>query len=209
MTDIVKKNINFFQIIRNIDERHPYLFAFVLSLIFMGYVLFKANGSEVFSSDVVPMSDIEFVDIELVQPPKQEVDQEISTEGGEVASKKVNRASGVSDEKAVDLAFYPNVAPPKVVGRLRKIFPALARDNDVQAVVNTEIMIDSDGKVRSVNVLHVRFSKEVAEEIKADIRRAFIRDTKKILMSARFTPAIINGEKKAVLMQLPVTFELE
>jgi outer membrane biosynthesis protein TonB len=155
------------------------------------------------------MSDLEFVDIELIQPPQQEVDKEISTDDGEITAKRVSRASGVSKDKAVDLAFYPNVAPPKMVGRAKKLFPVIARDNDVEAVVHTEVMIDAEGVVRNVNVMHVRFSKEVSEDIKAEMRRAFIRDTKNIIMSARFTPAVINGEKKAVLMQYPVTFELE
>ena len=64
------------------------------------------------------------VDIQI-EYPERVVKQEVSTEEGEVAPETTTRATGSADyENAVDLAFYPNIAPPKLQSKLKKKFPS-------------------------------------------------------------------------------------
>ncbi len=103
----------------------------------------------------------------------------------------------------------PNIIPPKPVGKLKILYPNSARDSNVEATVTTEITIDINGKVTSVRILRVKLSKKVSLEIEKLLANDFGKDALNILMGAQFTPAIIDGKRCPIKMQLPLKFKLE
>ncbi|HOF34827.1 MAG TPA: energy transducer TonB [Spirochaetota bacterium] len=103
----------------------------------------------------------------------------------------------------------PNVIPPKPVGKLKKTYPKSARDAKVEATVATEISIDINGKIISVRILGVKLSKTVSLEIQKLLKNDFGKETLNILMGAQFTPAIIDGKRSPIKMELPLKFKLE
>lgn len=210
MTDIIRKNVSIMKTLLRFDEEHPYILSFLLALAIMIFILFWSGPGIVFDSNTPARDELEFVDIKTLAAPKREVKQEISTEKGEVTeAQTVNRAKGSASDQPVDLAFYPNVTPPRVVGRLRRDYPKIAEEDNIQAKLFLRLLIDTDGKVKRVDVLRVRLSKKLPDDVSKKMKAAFIRDAKKILFAARFTPTIINGKKSAIVYEFPLDFELD
>ncbi|MFW6365979.1 MAG: hypothetical protein ACOC2H_05835 [Spirochaetota bacterium] len=209
MTEIIRKNFSILRHLVRLDDDHPYLVSFVISCAIVTGILFWQGPDIVFQQESATPDKLEFVDIKTLAVPKREEKKEISTETGEVAERQVTRAKGSASDQPVDLALYPSIAQPRPIGRLPKYYPKSAEDNGVEATVFVELMITAAGEVRRVDVLRVRLSKELPPDIEKDTRADFVRDTKKILLGAKFTPAIINGKKQAIIMSLPFRFRLE
>ena len=191
---------------------HPYEFSFLLSALFMAYLLFSSESLDINREDLSSMENIQFIDMETVQSPRRIVKKDVSLDKTDSAdqSADVERAMGVNDDaNAVDLAFFPNIAPPRPIGRLEKRYPKIASELNVEAVINVEILISSTGKVRNVSVLGIRLSKALPPEIHAKVAKEFARDAKIILMSAQFSPPVVNGKRVPIKMEMPLKFRLE
>jgi outer membrane biosynthesis protein TonB len=194
-----------------LNEKHPYLFSFILSCVISLFVLFWSPSLESARDQVMPFENIQFIDIETAESPKRIVKKELSTSDSDpVEASDTERAMGTSDDpNAVDLSFYPNIAPPKVTGKLKKLYPRSAKDMNIEAIVNVEILISSNGRVLSVNILAIRLTKALPPELHTVITKDFARDARKILLEARFTPPVVEGKNVPVKMEMPIKFRLE
>ncbi len=122
----------------------------------------------------------------------------------------MERAYGASDDpNAVDLAFQPNVVPPRPIGKLKKYYPQAAREKGVEAVINVELLIASNGRVKAVRVLGIRLSKALPPETHSEMAKAFARDAIKILQVVRFSPPVVQGKNVPVKFEMPLRFRLE
>lgn len=111
-------------------------------------------------------------------------------------------------EGVEDLAFSPGIRPPRPVGILKRFFPEIAKQAEVGATVIIEIIIDTNGIVRSAKPLYVTLNKALPKEKENSIKSAFANAAKKTLMGARFTVVKINGKVVPIKMELPLKFEL-
>ncbi len=198
--------------VREWEDHHPYRVSFVLSVIFMAYVLFSGESLDLSKEDLVPVDRIQFVDMDTVRLPRRIVKKDISLDKTDSPDKNaaVERATGINeDADAVDLAFFPNIAPPRPIGRLQKRYPKIARELNIEAIINVEILISSSGKVRNVNILGIRISKTLPPEMHARVAKEFARDAKLILMNAQFSPPVVNGKRVPIKMEMPLKFRLE
>ncbi len=198
-------------IVKNWEMEHPYIFSFILSSMFTVFVLFY-TPSITFDEESIEQSDrIHFINIEEVYVPQRVTKKEITENSDQSTDySNVERAVGTADENtAVDLAFMPNIAPPHPVGKLKKRYPEEARQMDVEATVNVQLLISENGRVKKVNVLGIRLSKPLPPEKQNELTKKFTRETVLILNGAAFTPPIINGKKVSVKYEMPLRFRLE
>jgi TonB family protein len=201
------KKINF--LLSIIDEKHPYLIPLFISLVMSALILFYT--SPIYIADMDISSDtLEFVNLESVSTPARVVKHDVSAVTGESEASVTERAIGTADQESpVDISFYPNIAVPKPVGRLKKIYPKSAREQDINATVNVEILIAPDGVVRKVNVLAVRISKALPTELNRKISNDFSSAAVQILLGAQFSPPIVNGKRVPIKMELPLNFRMD
>ncbi len=196
------------------QKRHPYQFSAIIATGIMAFILFYAPPIEITEEDLTPADNIIFVDFDQLQvhTARRVVRRELSTTSGDAdpSSSDVERAQGSSDDpNAVDLAFQPNVVPPRPIGKLKKFYPQAAREKGIEATINVELLIASNGKVKAVRVLGIRLSKTLPPDVHAEIAKAFARDAVKILQEARFTPPIVQGKNIPVKFEMPLRFRLE
>lgn len=194
------------------DLKHPYLFSFTFSLIVVLYALIRTPSLDVIDENLTPTDLIQFVKIEEMQAPKRIVKKEITVEDSTDVSEdtsNVERAVGTSDDAdAVDISFFPNIAPPKPIGRLKKLYPDSGKEMNIEAVVNVELLIASNGRVRNVKILGVVLTKALPSAIHSKIAGDFARDALKILRGARFSPPVVNGKRVPIKMEMPLKFRL-
>ncbi len=197
-----------------LDDDHPYFASFIFSSAITGFVLFVTPYESVNEADLTPSENIEFINIDDMQlAARRVVKKEISTEKSDTADSNpepVEKATGTSDDpNAVDLAFYPNIAPPRPIGQLKKLYPNIAKEMSVEAIVNVELTINEDGKVVYVKIIGIRLSKPLQNDMTAVVTKAFTADTIKILNGAQFTPPVVDGKHIPVKMVMPLKFRLE
>jgi len=84
---------------------------------------------------------------------------------------------------------------PSFLHRTQPVFPESMRADGVGAVVKLEALIDKEGKVRRVDVIK-----------SAGVY--FDQAAKSAILSSRFYPARVNNEAVAVVLRIPVKFEL-
>jgi len=138
---------------------------------------------------------------EIVQAPTEEVVEDTSDSSNDSESDS-------EIDSAEDLAFNPDAIAPRPIGGLRKIYPEAARQREIEAVAYVSVVISRDGKVLKVTVLGVRLSKQESAEIDKQLKGEFANAAKEILSSARFTPAIIKGNRTPIAMEMPLNFTL-
>jgi len=201
------KKMNF--LLSDIDEKHPYLIPLFISLIFASAILFYT--SPIYVADMDITSDtLEFVNLESISTPSRVVKQDVSAVSGESEVSVTDRAIGTADQESpIDISFYPNIAVPKPVGRLKKIYPKSAREQEIDATVNVEILIAPDGIVRKVNILAVRISKALPAELNKKFSGEFSSAAVQILLGAQFSPPIVNGKRVPIKMELPLNFRMD
>jgi len=209
-----EKHIEITKRVMEWEKRHPYLFSFIASLFVTAFILFYAPPLEVSEEDLLPSDNIQFLDIDRIQAQaaRRISRPELSTDSGEVDPTRsdVERAEGTSDDpNAVDLAFQPNVVPPRMVGRLKKEYPLSAREKAVEATVRVQLLIASNGRVKSVLPLNITLSKQLPPEIQANLSRAFARSAIKMLQESRYSPPIVNGKNVPVKYETTLRFRLE
>lgn len=190
-----------------IYDRNPYLYSFLLSVFFISFFLFYSPSLDI-EEDISPTEKLTIVDIDTIEAPKRIVKKTISTEEGEVSeTETTERAKGTSDlSNAVDLSFYPNIAPPKPIGRLKKIYPKSAREMSIEATLYVEIFIAPSGKVINVHIRGARLNKDLPPDVYGKIVADFTRAARKTLIGARFTPPVVQGKKVPVKMEMPLRF---
>jgi outer membrane biosynthesis protein TonB len=210
--EIAQSHFRLFEHLAGFEERHPYLFSFIVALLFLAYLLFHSPSLEISEDDLKPAENIQFVDIDTLQSAQRVAKQDISTEEGEAMPSEAapDRATGVSDDSnAVDISFYPNVAPPRLVTSLPKYYPQLAKDNRIEAVVYVELLIGTNGIVRNVSILGISLSQALPPERHSAVARDFARDAIRTLQGAQFTPPVVNGSRVPIKMEMPLKFRLE
>ncbi len=195
------------------EDRHPYFFSLFFSVMIISLLLFYTTSPDISSEDLMPSDRIEFIDMEKIEmrAPRRVVKPDIAVtdKTSSTPEKYVDKAVGTSDDaNAVDLAIFPNVAPPRPIGKLMKSYPQVAKDENVEATLKVEILIASNGRVKRVNILGIRLSKDLPPDKHSSISKAFARDALKILKSVRFTPPIVNGKQTPVKMEMPLQFRL-
>lgn len=194
------------------EEEHPYLFSLILSLLFISYILFSTPSIDTTTEQFNPNEYIQIVNIDKIQAPKRIVKKQVSTEEGNLDESEpvVERAVGTSDDaNAVDIAFFPNIAPPRPVGRLKKRYPKKAREMNIEAVLNIELLVAADGIVKNVRILGIRLSKALPPELHLQLSKEFSKDVLKILIGAQFTPPIVHGKQVPIKMEMPLRFRLD
>ena len=151
------------------------------------------------------------LDIDAIQAPRRVFKKQLDiTDSPIEAVEEVEKSAGTGDsENAVDLAFYPGVIPPKPVGRLKKLYPAEAREQNTEAIVYLELEVASSGRVTGVKVLGTRLLKELPPELDVKLKMEFAATAKKILLGSRFTRPEIEGKYVPVKMELPLRFSLD
>lgn len=202
--DVLLQHVSQFQ------QQHPYIFSFIISSWIAAFTLFFT--APIYVADMSEVADsLEFINIETVTAQSKRIaTKEISTTTGEATPSSTDRAVGLSNESEVfDISFYPNIVPPRPIGALKKIYPQSAREKNVEANVNVEIVIAPDGKVSTVQILSIRLSKDLPPEQYTVLSKEFSKAAYSILTQARFTPPIINGQRVAIKMELPMQFKLE
>lgn len=198
------------QAVITFEEKHPYVLSFVASLLIISFLLFHTPSLDTTDEDYMPPESIELVNIETLAAPKRVVKKEVSTDAtSEPDPNNVERAVGTADiESAVDIAFYPNVAPPRPIGKLKRFYPSMAEKMEIEATVNVQLYISATGQVRQVKILAIRLSKALPVETSNRLHTLFSNDARKILMGARFTPPVVNGKKVPIKFEMPLRFRL-
>lgn len=210
MAPLPKKIPSALQWIVQFQQNHPYIFSFILSTLIAAFTLFFT--APIYVADMPEVSDtLEFINIETVTAQSKRIaTKDISTTTGQPVASATDRAVGLSDESEVyDISFNPNIVPPRPIGGLKKIYPQSAREKNVEANVNVEIVIAPDGKVTGVQVLSIRLSKDLPPEQYSALSKEFSKAAYSILTQTRFTPPVINGQRVAIKMELPMQFKLE
>ncbi len=213
-TMVEEKRLNLVHLVLAWQEKHPYLFANIIAVMITAYIMFSMLAVEVTEEDLTPSDNIEFIDIDQIrtEAPRRVVRREYSTTTGAVdpTHADVDRAQGTSDDaNAVDLTFHPNVVPPRPIGRLKKKYPKIARENGIEALLNVEMLIASNGRVKSVRILAIRLSKTLPAEMHTDVAKSFARDAVEILKDVRFSPPVVQGKQVPVKFEMPLRFRLD
>ncbi|MFC1671415.1 hypothetical protein ACFL20_13560 [Spirochaetota bacterium] len=199
------------ELIIKFEKEHPYKVAFVIALILFLIILFYSPPIEV-TEDFSSLDDeIRILSVDTYRAPKRVVKKIISIDKGEfTADDDVKKASGTSlENSALDIDFLPNIPPPRVITRLRKLYPKIARDHNVEALVNLVLLIAPGGEVVKVSVIEVRVLKKLPPKLKLRISTSFARFAKKIYLGARFTPTVLDGKRIPVKMPQPLKFKLD
>lgn len=194
------------------QHEHPYMFAFIVSVLVLTYALFRTPSLEILNEDLRPVENIQFINIDEIKAQKRVVKKEVSTEQSDVVedANNVERATGTSDDAdAVDLAFYTNIAQPRLISRLKKNHPKIAKELDVEASVNVALLIAANGKVKDVNIIGIKLSKDLPREMYKKITDAFYSLVLKDLKSARYSPTIIDGKNVPVKVDEVIYYRLK
>ncbi|MDH5718245.1 MAG: energy transducer TonB [Spirochaetia bacterium] len=200
-----KKIINSIQF----SDKHPFVISFVISFVIMAFSLFY-TASEGTTEMKEKVETFQLMDIDKIVLPKHVTKKEIDINSDDISPEpEVDRAEGLSEsDEAIDLSFYPNIVPPRPIGRLKKIYPQEARQREVEAVVFVSIVIGKEGNVLGVNILRTRLSKPLPDDIATSLKNKFANAAVTIMKQARFSPPIIDGKKVSIVMEMPLKFEL-
>ncbi len=210
MSKIMEQDSSIIKSLAKWENDHPYITAFVLSCLIVSYAMFSTPSVSIVDKEVAQTENISIVNIDQIQAPKRIVKKQYSTEKGEVSdTSNVDRARGVSDNpNAVDISFFPNIAPPKPAGRLKDLYPDSAKKENVEATVLVELLIAASGIVTNVKVLAIKLTKALPPTIQIRLFSDFGRDARRILKGAQFTPPIVNGKRVPIKMEMPLRFRL-
>jgi len=205
----IKKNSTIKESFNSFEDKHPYIVSFTISLFFLSYLIFRTPSLELIHDNTNKNENIQFVNIDEIKAQKRVVKKDISENNDDSETKNVSRASGTSDDAdAVDLAFYANVAPPRLINRLKKDHPKIAKEMNVEASVTVALLISATGKVKHVNIIGIRLSKDLPQDVYSKMTKAFYKYAMNSLYSARYSPTVIDGKKRPVKIDTVVHFRL-
>lgn len=190
------------------EERHPYETSFVLSLCLLASIFWMGN-TNILVSDTPPPETITLLNIEEIQSAPRTVKKQITESEEKIETEQEDRAKGISDDQTVDLAFYPNVAPPRLISRLNKRYPTEAKLLEIEATVYAELEISKEGRVTGIRVINVQLTKDLPAEKKSEIIQEFAKEVKRMLQAARFSPPVVNGQNVGIRLEQAIRFRLE
>ena len=193
------------------EVHHPYFFSFILSALVFSFFLFHSPSLEITGGDFLPNENLEFVDLDVVQVQKRKSKKDITTDqSDEVDDNNVERSTGVSDaESAVDIAFMPNVAHPKLISKLKRIYPSEAEKVGIEARVKAQLLISASGRIIGVDILGITLSKGLPVERNSKMSKLFANAARKMLLGAKFSPPIVDGKQVPIKMEYDFKFRLE
>ncbi|TFH38830.1 MAG: hypothetical protein E4G96_09910 [Chrysiogenales bacterium] len=202
--------------LRVFEERHPYIFSAVPSLVIIFFSLFFNFYAGPSDHDRIESDELQILDMDTISAfavPKRFTKKDYSTDRGEAASEEseetVQRATGESEDGAVDLSFYPNIVPPRLLGRIEQRYPKIARELQVEAVVMVELLIGASGKVLSIGIIGIRLMKDLPPDLKERVASQFNNDARLMLQGARYSPPVVDGKNIPVKMEERLIFRLE
>lgn len=102
---------------------------------------------------------------------------------------------GLEDSLPNPVPIFTLTQLPRFLHREQPVYPEVMRSDGISGVVRLEALIDKKGQVRRVNILH-----SAGEYFDTEARRA--------IFSSSFYPAKIQNRPVAVLLRLPVKFDL-
>ncbi len=190
-------------------KNHPQAISFCFSAIAMIFVLFYSPSDKAVKDRDIANA-FRMVNIEKIALPKRKTKKQIDVNAEkETVPDETERAEGLSEsEDAVDLSFFPNVVPPRPVGKLQKIYPEEARRREVEATVYVRLLIGKKGEVQTAQVLATHLSKSLPQDAAETLKAKFAGAAVKILQNARFSPPIVDGKHVSIVMEMPLKFEL-
>lgn len=217
MSSVVKERMaRFIERIVNFEERHPYAYASIPSMAIILFTLFFTFSAGPDNQDTIDTEELQILDMDTVSAfavRKRFTKKDYSTDSGEATSDEptepVERATGESDEGAVDISFYPNVVPPRLVGTIQQRYPKIARELQVEAVVMVELLIGASGKVLTIGIVGIRLMKDLPPDLKERVASQFYRDARIMLQGARYSPPMVDGKNVPVKMEERLIFRLE
>jgi len=139
---------------------------------------------------------------------KQQTQERITEQSPPAPEESYTDEESSEIDRAEDLGFHSDARVPRPLTRLKKIYPEKARQLEVEAVVFLSLVIGSDGGVLKIEIHGVQLKKKVNAETDQLLVRLFAQSAREILAEAKFTPAVINGKKTPVVMDLPLHFNL-
>ena len=95
----------------------------------------------------------------------------------------------------IPVPIFQLTQAPRFLHREVPIYPEAMRTQGISGVVKLEVLIDKDGRVREVNIL-------------ASAGKLFDAAARQAILASRFYPAEVDKNTVAVLLRLPVTFDL-
>jgi len=112
-------------------------------------------------------------------------------------------------ESAVDIAFMPNVAHPKLISKLKRIYPSEAEKVGIEARVKAQLLISASGRIIGVDILGITLSKGLPVERNSKMSKLFANAARKMLLGAKFSPPIVDGKQVPIKMEYDFKFRLE
>ncbi len=208
---LFKNNIHPWRLFLKWQREHPYLSSFLISMTIVSYILFSSPSLKVIEDTTTAYDPLSFLDVEMMSVKKLTAAKEVTSDPNATTDENnVERATGTADWKsAVDTDFYPNMAPPRPVGRLKKLYPKLARDKNIEAVLNVDLLINVDGKVIDITIHRITLTSQVPRELTQRIRKDFAIYARRILVGAQFTPFIVNGKRQPARQSRRFEFRLK
>ena len=188
-------------------DEHYYAFSSAISLVIFIVVIFFIDFQEHLTgleeNDIVELSAID-----QYQPPAKKAVRELSEEGEQITDPN-QRAEGSSDNEVFDLAFYPGVNKPRLLGSLPEIFPKKAKELGVEATVILEIDLSSSGSIRRIKVISVILKKKLPSALATELKNDFSRDVKKMFRGMSFSVTKIDGKARPIRLEQEVEMILK
>lgn len=131
--------------------------------------------------------------LEAVQPNPLPMEK---TEGvDEAPSEPLSHPMSTEASLPTPVPIFQLTQTPRFLHREVPVYPEVMRAQGVTGVVKLEVLIDKEGRVRTIRIL-----KSAGENFDEAAKRA--------ILASNFYPAEINNEAVAVLLRLPVKFNL-
>ena len=184
-------------------DQHRYYFSFVLTLILTSFVIFyRISNPYGIEDDALDILD--FVDVSIKRP-KVKQNKEVDPNADFDPTSQVDNI----EKEAVDISFFSGITPPRLIGRLIKEYPAIAKKNEIEGVVFLEMIISREGKVIKVDVIGVKLNKILPLQVKSQVSKLFAQATQRILYKARYTRPFIQNKNVPIKMETSLRFSLE
>ncbi len=187
----------------NLYDRHRYYFSFVLTLILTSSIIFYRTSSPYGIEEDAP-DILDFVDVNVKRPRAKKSNQVDPNADFEPTSQVDS-----IEKEAVDISFFPGIRPPRLIGRLAKEYPAIAKRNEIEGVVFLEMIISREGRVKKVDIIGVKLNKVLPLQVKSQVSKLFAQYTQRILYKARYTRPFIQNKNVPIKMETSLRFSLE
>ena len=111
-------------------------------------------------------------------------------------TQNVKTADVVDEELPVPVPIFKLTSMPRFAHKVEPSYPHSMLEQEREATVKLEVLIDHKGNVRKVTILHSG-------------GEMFDQAAQTALLASSFIPGNIEGKPVAVLMRIPITFRLK